>query len=66
MTMDQYRPLEISPPEFAAMIGIQLWNCGDFIDFLDSLNLVRYHLGLNAINKSYRIQDQIAAGPENQ
>lgn len=27
MTMDQYRPLEISPPEFAAMIGIQLWNC---------------------------------------
>uniref|UniRef100_A0A914L2C1 NR LBD domain-containing protein n=1 Tax=Meloidogyne incognita TaxID=6306 RepID=A0A914L2C1_MELIC len=27
MTMEQYRPLEISPPEFAAMIGIQLWNC---------------------------------------
>uniref|UniRef100_A0A915LIR9 NR LBD domain-containing protein n=1 Tax=Meloidogyne javanica TaxID=6303 RepID=A0A915LIR9_MELJA len=27
MTMEQYRPMEISPPEFAAMIGIQLWNC---------------------------------------
>ncbi|KAL7076168.1 hypothetical protein ACQ4LE_004812 [Meloidogyne hapla] len=38
MTMEQYRPLDISPLEFAAIIGIQLWNCVE--RYAPQLNLI--------------------------